>query len=567
MNEVTEEFVSYFKTLLGGTRTRRDFNLDFLSSELKHCLTEDEADLLRAPITATEIKDAIFDIAEDSTPGPDGYTSAFFKAAWSVVGQEVSAAIGEFFISGKASQTNQCHTFGLNSKSSNAIPVSDYRPISCCNVIYKAITKIMVKRMQKVLDLLIDYSQNAFIPGRSISDNILLAQELLAGYNQTRLPPRADISSIQVIKHTLSEFAELSGLKVNPNKSQIILSRAVQQEKQQMIDILGFQEGSLPVKYLGVPLISSRLTIADCKPLINKLDTQIAGWSHLNLTFAGRAQLIKSVLSTLHSYWASVFILPKGIINVIEAKLRKFLWQGSTRRGYAKVAWDQLCRPKEGGLGFHNILVINKALMLKHLWKIVQNDRHSIWVDWILLHRLRNNSLWTFNGSTGSWGWKKMIKLRPVLQRGLIYQVLAGTTFKLWQDLWHQQGPLSISFPRGPEVTELIQPPNDRVVWHGLLQGRSVSTGLSGWQQCIKWASKRWRSEHLINAASRALLAALVYYIWIKRNNRKFTATGSAAESVAQRVVEEVRLRILSDDLFLLYKLEHCIGFGKLLGL
>ncbi|KAL0292366.1 UNVERIFIED_CONTAM: hypothetical protein Scaly_2593900 [Sesamum calycinum] len=169
--------------------------------------------------------------------------------------------------------------------------------------------------------------------------------------------------------------------------------------------------------------------------------------------------------------------------------------------------------------------------------------------------------------------------------------------------------------PRGNSLsaTELIQPPTDRVVWHGLLQGRYkiprhnfilwlaileklstldkhwISRGdngcvlcdgqyveshdhlffnclytrrclqivqrqvrfhwpLSGWQQCIKWASKRWRSEHLINAASRALLAALVYYIWIERNNRKFTATSSAAESVARRVVEEVRLRILSDD-------------------
>ncbi|KAL0381205.1 UNVERIFIED_CONTAM: hypothetical protein Sangu_0184800 [Sesamum angustifolium] len=101
MREVIEEFVPYFKALLGRIRTRRDFNLAFLSSELKHCLTEDEADLLCAPITVTEIKDAIFDIAEDSAPGPDGYTSAFFKAAWSVVGQEVSAAIGEFFTSGK----------------------------------------------------------------------------------------------------------------------------------------------------------------------------------------------------------------------------------------------------------------------------------------------------------------------------------------------------------------------------------------------------------------------------------------------------------------------------------
>ncbi|KAK4385402.1 putative ribonuclease H protein [Sesamum angolense] len=339
-----------------------------------------------------------------------------------------------------------------------------------------------------------------------------------------------------------------------------------------MIDILGFQEGSLPVKYLGVPLISSRLTIADCKPLINKLDTRIAGWSHLNLTFAGRAQLIKSVLSTLHSYWASVFILPKGIINVIEAKMRKFLWQGSTGRGYAKVAWDQLCRPKEeGGLGFHNILVINKALMLKHLWKIVQNDRHSIWVDWILLHRLRNNSLWTFNGSTGSWGWKKMIKLSPVLQRGLIYQSFLSRALQHGHWNWpshndpdiseivsqlplvHQNSPDTIIWKHASgqfsvkSATELIQPPNDRV---GGMDSYKVRFHwpLSGWQHCIKWASKRWRSEHLINAASRALLAALVYYIWIERNNRKFTATSSAAESVARRVVEEVRLRILSDD-------------------
>ncbi|KAL0293603.1 UNVERIFIED_CONTAM: hypothetical protein Sradi_6928700 [Sesamum radiatum] len=119
---------------------------------------------------------------------------------------------------------------------------------------------------------------------------------------------KADLPSIQVLRDTLTEFAALSGLNVNPAKSQIILSRAVQQERRQIVEYLGFQEGSLPVRYLGVPLTSSRLTIADCRPLINRIDTRLAGWNQHNLSYAGRVQLIKSVLSSFHTYWASVFI-------------------------------------------------------------------------------------------------------------------------------------------------------------------------------------------------------------------------------------------------------------------
>ncbi|KAL0455338.1 UNVERIFIED_CONTAM: hypothetical protein Slati_0873000 [Sesamum latifolium] len=224
----------------------------------------------------------------------------------------------------------------------------------------------MVSRMQQVLQLLINYSQNAFVPGRSIADNVLLAQELLAGYNQVRLPQRCTIkvdiqkaydlvnwdfileslrifnflarfiswieqcitsamfsislngsmhgflkgtvSSVRTIKSALTEFAELSGLHVNPSKSTIILSKAVQRERQSILDLMGFQEGSLPIKYLGVPLVSSRLSVADCQPLLDKINMRLAGWNHLNLSLAGHTQLIKSVLSSLHTYWASIFI-------------------------------------------------------------------------------------------------------------------------------------------------------------------------------------------------------------------------------------------------------------------
>ncbi|KAL0284153.1 UNVERIFIED_CONTAM: hypothetical protein Sangu_2843400 [Sesamum angustifolium] len=125
--------------------------------------------------------------------------------------------------------------------------------------------------------------------------------------------------------------------------------------------------------------------------------------------------------------------------------MRRFLWHGS---GNAKVAWAQICKPKqEGGLGIRSLVITNQALMLKQLWRLLQNDGTSIWVEWIQRHRLRQSTIWTFNGATGSWGWKKLLKLRPLLQRGVIYKVGDGSSFSLWQDVWHERGPLCLTFP------------------------------------------------------------------------------------------------------------------------
>nr|GEY40177.1 reverse transcriptase domain, reverse transcriptase zinc-binding domain protein [Tanacetum cinerariifolium] len=69
---------------------------------------------------------------------------------------------------------------------------------------------------------------------------------------------------------------------------------------------------SLPIKYKGVPLISSRLLYKDCKILIERVRRRIGDWKNKWLSFVGRLQLVKSVLSFMHLYWASVFMLPSG---------------------------------------------------------------------------------------------------------------------------------------------------------------------------------------------------------------------------------------------------------------
>ncbi|KAL0455361.1 UNVERIFIED_CONTAM: hypothetical protein Slati_0875300 [Sesamum latifolium] len=179
----------------------------------------------------------------------------------------------------------------------------------------------------------------------------------------------------------------------------------------------------------------------DCKPLLKRVDERIKGWEGVNLSFAGRVQLIRSVLMALHTYWAMAFILPKGIIREVEKRLRTFLWKGHSGGGYAKVAWSQVCRPKEeGGLGIRDVLALNRALMSKHLWRIIIHDRTSIWIEWILKVRLHTHSIWMVSDRVGSWGWRKLLRLRPLILPFIEYRVGNGEMFSIWQDPWHSLG-------------------------------------------------------------------------------------------------------------------------------
>ena len=73
---------------------------------------------------------------------------------------------------------------------------------------------------------------------------------------------------------------------------------------------MGFIIGHLPVRYLDLPLLSGRLGSSDCDPLIQRITSCIRSWSARVLSFAGRLQLVRSVLRSLQVYWASVFVLP-----------------------------------------------------------------------------------------------------------------------------------------------------------------------------------------------------------------------------------------------------------------
>ncbi|KAL0329540.1 UNVERIFIED_CONTAM: hypothetical protein Sradi_4940700 [Sesamum radiatum] len=122
------------------------------------------SDLCRA-VTPVDVKLAVFQINDNKAPGPNGCTSCFFKKAWNIMGDLICRAITDFFRSGWMLRQLNHTIIALVPKFMHSHSVADYRPISCCNVIYKVITKIIADCLSPALEHLIDSSQAAFVWG------------------------------------------------------------------------------------------------------------------------------------------------------------------------------------------------------------------------------------------------------------------------------------------------------------------------------------------------------------------------------------------------------------------
>lgn len=163
---------------------------------------------------------------------------------------------------------------------------------------------------------------------------------------------------------------------------------------------------------------SSKLRKADCNALVERITAKIKSWTCKFLSYAGRAQLVRSVLFAIQVYRSSLLILPKGVTKKIEQVMRSFLWKGDDlSKGGAKVAWDSLCLPyKEGGLGFRDVEAWNRAAMVKHIWHLCTDSDHSIWSSWVRNYLIKNRNFWTLRApGECSWTWRKLLKLRLIV--------------------------------------------------------------------------------------------------------------------------------------------------------
>ena len=107
---------------------------------------------------------------------------------------------------------------------------------------------------------------------------------------------RDDLNSIKALQKCFSEFSQASGLQANITKSSIYCGRVKREVRPQIVQQLGYTIEELSFKYLGVPLSSKKLTTIQWYPLIDKIMARINSWTAKKLSYAGRAQLVKTVL-------------------------------------------------------------------------------------------------------------------------------------------------------------------------------------------------------------------------------------------------------------------------------
>ncbi|GJV95770.1 putative reverse transcriptase domain, reverse transcriptase zinc-binding domain protein [Tanacetum coccineum] len=408
---------------------------------------------------------------------------------------------------------------------------------------------------------------------------------------------RGEVESARLIMDSLDEFKRTSGLVPSIPKSTAYFCNVRNHIKIAILSIMPFFEGELPVKYLGVPLISSRLLNKDCIILVKKAKNRIGDWKNKSLSFAGRLQL----------YYQT---LPPHTLGKLPPNPRpQSALPGTTSP--RPTPSHYICLPiRDGGLGIRNLKIFNISLMTTHIWNIVSN-KESLWVRWIHMYKLKGRTIWDIPLKADmSWGWLKLLQLRDIVKPFFWTKLGNGNDTSLWYDTWCSHCPLiGYLSPRdimregfnlqncvadlvsqdgwmwpqswllkAPDlgmvpVPTLEESRSDVPQWRDLTSKCSSFSVRCAWEALRPRGPEVWQyvrplaGMEMVPPSSRDILmhlqpmahrrtaksvigrlifAATSYFIWLERNNRMFKNERRSSEELRDIIMVTVRLNLLT---------------------
>jgi hypothetical protein len=176
-DSIAQTFISYFKSIFASSR-------NITHSAISYQTNMPTDDFTYSIPDKQEIFQVLKGMKRNASPGPDGFNVEFYLATSHYIGNDVLKLVQDFFTTAILPEhTNDTHIALIPKKLLSQVP-ADYRPISLCNVIYKIIIKCIANRLKPHLPDHIHPAQQAFIEGRRISDNIIIAQEITHSFTE-----------------------------------------------------------------------------------------------------------------------------------------------------------------------------------------------------------------------------------------------------------------------------------------------------------------------------------------------------------------------------------------------
>nr|GEY02021.1 hypothetical protein [Tanacetum cinerariifolium] len=538
-------------------------------------------------VTAQEVKEAIFSMGNDKSPRPDSYTAAFFMEAWESIANDVIKAVQEFFRNGNLLKELIHTIISLILKVSTPTRTNDYRLISCCNVLFKVISKIISNRIKGSLNELLHNSHldrgmprcafkvdiqkaydtidweflrrdlvafsfhhrmiawimecvtttlfliciNGSLHGHFLGKHGLqqgnhlspylftLIMEVLTLMLQRRVRnsdlftyhcycPKMDLINIcfvddlflfahgdvnlaRIIMDMLHEFKLASRLTPSLPKSTAYFCNVLNHTKISILYVLPFEEGRLSVKYLGVPLVSSRL----------------------------------------------------------------IFWDWRLKKGRAKVSWDLVYRPRnEGGLGIRKMDTCVQTEELKFLGYSYSGMQALAWFDkWCNVGPLSQyvttrdlfRESFTLSSKVNNlivnemWSWPREWNSKYPTLASLVPPMLVETPDQLeWRDLTGHVKKFDVAI-----VWETIRPHYDVVSWHDVVW---YSYYIPRYKEIVDYIIPFAKPISCKSVIAKLVLSVSTYYVWQERNARLFTNKKRSAPQVIEAIVSSIHLKLLS---------------------